>query len=37
MNYIVFDNTIILHVFWMFGPTYFDDANEEIRYTFRNS
>lgn len=32
---IVFVNTIILHVFWIFGWTHFDDASEATRYNIR--
>jgi hypothetical protein len=32
MKCIVFVNTLILHVFGMFGQTHFDDASEATRY-----
>jgi len=35
MKCIVLENTLILHVFWMFGPTHFGDAIEATRYNIR--
>lgn len=32
---VVFENTLILHVFWLFGPIHFDDASEATRYNIR--
>lgn len=36
MKCTVFENIPILHVFWMFGPTHFDDAVEATRYNIRH-